>query len=96
MVEEIIWSVQAENDLEEVYLYFSDINLQYSISLIDKVFNRIELLRNFPESGSMVKEVNVSFIREVFVDNYKICYSYLHNNINILRIKHKGFSYGKL
>lgn len=77
MVTEVIWSAQAENDLEEIYLYFEAINLPYAISLVDKIFERIELLRKFPKSGSMVKDINVSFIREIFVNNYKICYSFL-------------------
>lgn len=96
MVEKVIWSIVAEDDLEGVYLYFEDVNPKYAVMLVDKIFERIELLRAFPESGNMVKEMNVSFIREVFVDNFKVCYSYINGNINILRIKHKGNTYGKL
>jgi toxin ParE1/3/4 len=57
---------------------------------------KIELLIDFPEIGNMIPEKEVSFVREVFIGNYKCAYSFIHKRITILRIVPKGTQYGKL
>lgn|GEM_PF-4399586 len=66
------------------------------MKVVDETFEKAEVLEAFSEMGNMLKDVNVSLIREIYVGNYKICYGYLNGQINILKIVDKGFPYGKL
>jgi toxin ParE1/3/4 len=54
----------------------------------DKLIEKIELLRQFPKMGRVVPEKEISFIRELPIDDYRMIYSFLNNIITILGIKH--------
>jgi hypothetical protein len=60
-----------------------------------KVLRRLEL-NVFPEIGSIVPEKEINFIRETYVGNFKVAYSYLNNQLTILRIVYKGSPFGKI
>jgi toxin ParE1/3/4 len=96
MVEKIIWTAKSRNDLDEIYLSFSDYSEKYANQWVDRLFAKLELLEKFPEIGVIVPEKELSFIREIFVGNSKLAFSYLNNQVTILRIVHKGSPFGKL
>ena len=86
MVEKIIWSAKSRDDLDEIYLSFSEYSEKYANQWVERLFNKIELLEKFPEIGVIIPEKEISFIREIFIGNYKLAYSFLNGRITILRI----------
>lgn len=96
MVEKVIWSSKARTDLDEIYLSLSEYSEKYANQWVERLFSKIELLEKFPEIGIIIPEKEISFIRETYVGNFKIAYSYLNNQLTILRIVHKGFPFGKI
>lgn len=83
---------QAINDFEEIldYLYVNLENPIAAKNLQKKIFERIDLLRVFPDSGSSVNNEFLSdkTVRKVVVNN-DIIYSKVHHDdemITIVRI----------
>ena len=57
----------------------------------DEIFIAIDHLDNFPESGSIVRELRRDDIRQVFVGDYRIIYRLKHRNVEILTVRHTRF-----
>jgi|GEM_PF-2217835 hypothetical protein len=47
--------------------YFYVVNESYAVKVVDETFEKVELLEILSEVGNMLKDVNVSFIREIYV-----------------------------
>lgn len=63
---------------------------------VERIFSKIELLEKFPKIGAIVPKKEISFIRETYLENFKIAYSYFNNQLTIIRIVHKGSPFGKI
>ena len=57
----------------------------------DDVFATIALLNDFPESGSIVRELRRDDIRQVLVGDYRVIYRVKRRNVEILTIRHTAF-----
>lgn len=87
----IVWTRKALNDLKKIYNYIGEDSPFYAARYTNKLFNKVEILETFPESGKMVPEKNDPNIRELIEGNYRIFYKYKpQKNIAILRIHHSA------
>ena len=55
-----------------------------------KVFEVIERLESFPESGRIVPELNRKKIREIILGNYRIIYRIKKDIVEILTVYHSA------
>ena len=76
MVEKIIWSSKSRDDLDEIYLSFSEYSEKYANQWVERLFSKLELLEKFPEMGLIIPEKEINFIREIFIGNNKLAYSF--------------------
>ena len=86
---EIIFSRFAENDLKEIKNYFFEINPEYAKGIFLKIKSKILELKNFPERGKIVPELEQQGIikyRQILEGNYRIIYSIKKFEVNILII----------
>jgi addiction module RelE/StbE family toxin len=87
----ILFTESAYNDLAEIEIYISQDSAAVARRFISKIFNKIDLLYNFPEAGKSVRELNNVSIRELLSNKYRIIYQIVDsNNINIVRIVHSS------
>jgi len=84
----IIWSPLAIDRTYEIAEYIAQDNITAAEICIDTVFAKVELLKSFPESGSMVPEINNPKIREIIYCNYRIIYRIEERQISILTVRH--------
>ncbi len=83
---------KAEQDLDEILRYISVdlVNPTAAQNLGRKVFEKIDMVRTFPESGAPVDNEFLAdkTVRKLSVDNYVIYYKayYEENVISIIRI----------
>ncbi|WP_336912476.1 type II toxin-antitoxin system RelE/ParE family toxin [Runella sp.] len=96
MATKIIWSDHARHDLDTIFLSLLDFSESYAQEWIKKVFSNLELLETFPEMGRMVPEKEVRFLREVIVWKYRVLYTYLNQEITVIRIVHSSRPLGKI
>ena len=87
----VIWSNEARQDLDAVFLRLNLESKSYSQKWIDEVFKKIELIEKFPNMGRKVPEVKINSIREIFAGSYRILYNIAKDNsIEILTIRHSS------
>ena len=71
----IIWSDEARQDLDTIFLRLNSESQSYSKKWINEVFKKTELIEKFPHMGRKVPEIKIHNIREVFAGNYRILYN---------------------
>jgi toxin ParE1/3/4 len=86
----LIWSPTAKLDLWDILSYIADSNPSAAAHFGQKVFDKVELLINFPESGRVVPEFGDVTIREIIQKPCRIVYRINVNDrtIEIARIWH--------
>ena len=57
----------------------------------DDVFATIAQLNDFPESGSIVRELRRDDIRQVLFGDYRVIYRVKRRNVEILTVRHTAF-----
>lgn len=87
----LIWTDQAINDLNDIGDYIAENFEKYAKLTIEKLFEKTNLLKTFPQAGRIVPEKNEENIRELIEGNYRIIYEIVSpNQINILTIYHSA------
>ena len=71
---EIIWTEPALHELDALAEYVALDNSEAASHLVEKVFDKIERLKNFPQSGRVPPELSNSVYREVVVPPCRIFY----------------------
>jgi toxin ParE1/3/4 len=87
----VIWSNEARQDLDSIFLRLSTESKLYSEKWINEVFSKIELIEKFPNIGRRVPEVKINSVREFFVGSYRIIYNISKAEIiEILAVRHSS------
>ena len=84
----IIWSPTAVTKLSDIVTYISQDNPIQAEIWADKVFNAVERLSDYPNSGRIVPEVNAEKVREIILGNYRIIYEITDIHIAIITVRH--------
>ena len=84
----IVWSPLAVERLTEIVEYIAQDNPKAAESWIQRIFQRVDQLKSFPESGRNIPETNNPKIRELFYGNYRIIYRIEENQLSILTVRH--------
>jgi len=85
----IVITESAYADLEDIENYISQDSPAIARKFISKIFNKIDQLYQFPESGKFVPEINDHSIRELLLNKYRMVYQLSDDSkISVLRIVH--------
>ena len=69
---EIIWTPFALEDLQSIYDYIAKDSPYYANRFIDKLVDRVDILIDHPEAGTIVPEFENELIRELIEGSYRI------------------------
>lgn len=83
---EIIWTQPALNDLNDIAEYIALSNPTAAKDLVQKVFERVDLLEQQPESGRIPRELQSFKYREVVVNPCRMFYKIEAQKLYILFI----------
>ena len=83
---EIIWTNPALEDLSDIAEYIALSHLLSAKNLVTKVFEKVERLEEFPESGEKPLELNNLNYREIVVNPSRIFYKIENGNVFILHV----------
>ncbi len=86
----ISWTLQSLSDIESIAEFISRDAPNYAKLLVQNIFTLTDKLREFPEMGRIVPEVNIKNIREIINGNYRIVYRIEKDEIEILTIHHSS------
>jgi len=83
---EIIWTNPALEDLNDLAEYIALSNLLSAKKLVSKIFDKVERLEMFPESGKKPIELTNLNYREVVVNPCRIFYKIDNDKVYILHV----------
>ena len=84
----IFWSPLAVERTSEIAEYITIDNPSAAIAWVEKVFEKVDLLKLSPKMGREVPEISRKEIREIIFGNYRIIYRIEKKKISILTIRH--------
>ncbi|HEC98486.1 MAG TPA: type II toxin-antitoxin system RelE/ParE family toxin [Nitrospirae bacterium] len=87
---QIKWTPQSLDDIEAIANFIARDSSYYARMFTIKVFEAVDRLELFSESGRIVPELNRKEIREVFFGNYRIIYRIKDELIEILTVYHSA------
>ena len=82
----LIWTEPALLDLDEIAAYIALDDFSAAQRLVEKVFERAELLESFPESGRRPPELKRTPYREIIVGPCRIFYRIEEDSVYILYV----------
>ena len=90
MAHQIIWSLQARDDLSEIVTFIAADNPTVAEEFGFRLMSKVDVLANFPLIGRVVPEENDENIREIILRPYRIIYQVLAEKqvVAIARIWH--------
>ena len=80
------WSPLALDRVSEIARYIAKDNPDAAERWVNDLFDAVERLVDFPESGRIVPEVGVRRIREVIFGAYRVIYS-VKDKVEILTVR---------
>ncbi len=83
----IIWSPLAVEQVQDIAAYIALDKPSAAIHWTEKIFNSVKRLKEFPDSGRVVPEINRNEIRELVQGNYRVIYKVKVKEILILIVK---------
>lgn len=85
---EVKWTRQAVEDLESITHFIAKDSHHYARLFVIDIFEAVEQLEEFPESGRIVPELNDSIVRELILGNYRLVYRFRRNLVELLTLYH--------
>mgnify|MGYP000679895057 FL=1 len=83
----ITWSPLAAEQVRDIASYIALDKSSVAEQWIDKMFDSVEQLIDFPKSGRVVPELQINSIRELVQGNYRVIYKIQDNSISVLTVK---------
>ena len=61
----LIWTIQASEDLENIFSYISKDSIKYARIQIIRIRDRVNMIKKQPQSGRIVPEIGDENLREL-------------------------------
>lgn len=88
---QIIWIKRAIDDLNDIADYIAKDSPRFADLTVDKIFNKTQILKEYPEIGRVVPEIRDPNIRELIEGNYRIIYEVKCQDIIEILTIHNSF-----
>lgn len=83
---QIIWTEPALDDLNHIAEYIAVSHPFAARQLVEKVFNKVERLEQFPDSGRIPEEISTLNYRELVVNPCRVFYKVDKELVYILHV----------
>jgi len=84
----VVWTLRAVQNVEAIRVYIGRSSPRYAALHAERLFEAVDRLRQHPESGRMVPELQRPEVREVIVGSYRIVYLVGTGVVHILTVFH--------
>lgn len=83
----VAFAASAVKDLEEIRDWYAEQKVpEVGERLLEEVVSQVERLADFPESGRMVPEFGIAYLREIIHPPFRIVYRLDDFQVRIVRI----------
>ncbi len=83
----ITWSPLAIEQVQEIAAYIALDKPAVAVRWAEEIFDSVERLAEFSQSGRMVEEIKRKEIREIVQGNYRVIYKVMEEEILVLVVK---------
>jgi toxin ParE1/3/4 len=83
----IVWSPLAQERFSDIVDYIAQDKPGAALNWAESVFDKVENLAKFPNSGRNVPELENDQYKELIIDNYRVIYKITEEQIQILTIR---------
>jgi toxin ParE1/3/4 len=90
----VLWTEQAQVDLVNIRDYIARDSSGYAEVVVDRIFEGVDRLAEFPLSGRLVPEVQDERMREVILGSYRIVYRVRADVVEVLTVFHSSRPFG--
>jgi len=85
----VSFTESAYADLEDIENYISEDSPAVARKFISRIFDRIDQLYMYPESGKFLPEIKDNKLRELLLNKYRIIYRIVdEEHIDVIRVIH--------
>lgn len=84
----IRWTTRARQSLKEIRAYIARDSRVNAARMVERITSSVQILRRWPESGSLVEEDEAHQAREVIVGSYRVIYCIVRNEVHIFNVVH--------
>ena len=84
----IEWTDRSLEDLNHIHNYIARDSKSYATVFSKKLYETVQKLKDFPNMGRIVPEVNIPSVREIIFQNYRIIYRVRTEYIEIITVFH--------
>ena len=89
------WTDTALRHLDAIYHYIAQNSPAYAKRMVDRLTRRSQQIGEFPLSGRVVPEYEMSQIREVIEGPYRIIYYIKPDRLDVLAVLHGARDFPK-
>ena len=83
------WNEEALTDIDEIAEYIAMDSITYATIQVEKIFERVEILKRTPHIGVIVPELNDENLRQLVEGNYRIVYEIkTGNSVEVMCVIH--------
>ena len=82
--------MQAKDDLRRIKRFIAPDAPRTALAFVRRLKTYVNRLKSFPESGSVVPELNDEDIREILFGSYRIIYRIAPDEVHILTVFHSA------
>jgi len=83
---QIIWSEPALDNLNDIAEYIAVSNPHAARQLVENIFNQVQRLEQFPDSGRIPEEISTLNYQEVVVNPCRVFYKVDKDSVYILHV----------
>ncbi len=84
----IVWSDRSIDRLRAIHDFIAEESISGAASVIKQIFDAVEQLRMFPNSGRIVPEYELVEVREILSKPYRILYRISDDRVEIVNVLH--------
>jgi len=84
----VVWTEPAVADLDSIHAYIAHDAEIYADAQIQAIFEAVDRLERFPQSGRMVPEIGEETMRELIVGSFRVIYHIGGDTVRILTVLH--------
>ncbi len=86
----IVWTFQARKDLKNIREYIQKDSHYYAEKLISHLYERADVLQDYPEIGIPVLPEKFKYLRKVLYKSYRIIYHFSGGQVTIITVHHQS------
>ena len=86
----VVWTDRAMGQVTEIGDYIAEDSPKAALTMVERLFDEVEVLSGFPELGSIVEELKDPRIRKLLVPPYMVAYRIQEefSLVEILAVRH--------